>query len=388
MIRLLPLLALLPVSLALPALAQEVVLQQVTSGLQLPVAITHAGDSRLFITQQRGTIVIWDGTRILSTPFLDITSLVACCNERGLLSVAFHPRYAQNGFFYINYTEVAGPGTTVVARYQVSSTDPNRADPNSAKVLLRVAQPFANHNGGQLQFGPDGFLYIGLGDGGSAGDPGNRAQNLSELLGKILRIDVDRGDPYAVPPSNPFVNRAGARTEIWSYGLRNPWRFGFDRATGELWIADVGQGAWEEIDFQPATSIGGENYGWRRLEGTHCFNPSSNCDDGTTVKPVIEYDHSAGACSVTGGYVYRGAQSPRLTGTYLYGDYCNGMIWGATHPGSGGTSSRLLIDTPYAISTFGEDFNGEIYVTDYAGGRLFHITDPRAPLPRRRSARH
>ena len=374
--------------LSFGAIAQEIALEQLASGLALPVAVTHTGDSRLFITQQRGTVVIWDGTRILPTPFLDITNLVLCCGERGLLSVAFHPDYAQNGFFYVNYTEFSGPGTTVIARYSVSATDPNRANTGSAKILLKIAQPFSNHNGGQMQFGPDGYLYIGMGDGGSGGDPGNRAQNLGDPLGKMLRIDVDGGDPYAIPASNPFINRAGARPEIWSYGLRNPWRFSFDRATGDLWIADVGQGLWEEIDFQPATSIGGENYGWRRMEGSHCFNPSSGCNDGTLVLPVIEYDHSGGACSVTGGYVYRGSRYPRMKGTYIYGDYCNGMIWGATGPGAGGVSSRLLLDTSITISTFGEDANGEIYVTDHSGGRLYHIADIRPPLAKRRAVRH
>ncbi|HJQ35776.1 MAG TPA: PQQ-dependent sugar dehydrogenase [Thermoanaerobaculia bacterium] len=385
MIRSLALVSLL--LLSLPALAQEIALETVIpNGLQLPVAVTHAGDSRLFITQQRGTIVIWDGTRVLPAPFLDITGLVLCCNERGLLSVAFHPQYAQNGFFYVNYTETAGPGQTVIARYRVSASDPNRADPASAKVLLRIPQPFENHNGGQLQFGPDGYLYIGMGDGGSGGDPGNRAQNLTNFLGKILRIDVNSGDPYGIPPSNPFLT--GGRPEIWAYGMRNPWRFSFDRATGDLWIADVGQGLWEEIDFQPSTSIGGENYGWRLLEGTHCFNPATGCDNGSTVKPVIEYNHSGGACSVTGGYVYRGTRYPRLGGTYIYGDYCNGVIWGAPRPTNGTAAFRVLLDTPYFISTFGEDFNGEIYMADYGAGRLFHIIDPRPPAAKRRSARH
>ena len=202
-------LAVLSLLFVTSAFAQEIALEQVASGLSLPVAITHAGDTRLFLTQQRGTVVIWDGTRILPAPFLDVTNLVLCCDERGLLSVAFHPKYKENGFFYVDYTETAGPGTTVIARYRVSPIDPNRADPASAKVLLRIAQPFANHNGGQLQFGPDGYLYIGMGDGGSAGDPGNRAQNLAERLGKILRIDVDSGDPYGIPPSNPFVTTSG-----------------------------------------------------------------------------------------------------------------------------------------------------------------------------------
>ena len=371
-----------------PLFAQEIALEQIATGLSMPVAITHAGDTRMFITLQRGSIMIWDGTRILPTPFLDITSLVLCCTERGLLSVAFHPKYKENGFFYVNYTEIAGPGTTVVARYRVSQTDPNRADPASAKVLLRVPQPFANHNGGQLQFGPDGYLYIGMGDGGSAGDPGNRAQNPADLLGKILRIDVDSGDPYGIPPSNPFVSTAGARPEVWAYGLRNPWRFVFDRATSDLWIADVGQGSFEEIDFQPATSIGGENYGWRRLEGVHCFNPSNNCDTFLNVKPVIEYGHTNGACSVTGGYVYRGSRYQRLVGTYVYGDYCNGMIWGASHPSNGTSSSHLLIDTNLAISTFGEDLNGELYVADYDSGRLYHIASTLPPVAKRRAVKH
>ena len=381
-------LAVLSLLFVTSAFAQEIALEQVASGLSLPVAITHAGDTRLFLTQQRGTVVIWDGTRILPAPFLDVTNLVLCCDERGLLSVAFHPKYKENGFFYVDYTETAGPGTTVIARYRVSPIDPNRADPASAKVLLRIAQPFANHNGGQLQFGPDGYLYIGMGDGGSAGDPGNRAQNLAERLGKILRIDVDSGDPYGIPPSNPFVTTSGARPEIWAYGLRNPWRFAFDRATSDLWIADVGQGSFEEIDFQPSTSIGGENYGWRRLEAGHCFNPSSNCENFTNVKPVIEYSHTAGACSVSGGYVYRGSRYQRLAGTYLYGDYCNGMIWGATHPSNSFSNTHLLIDTTLAISTFGEDLNGELYVADYNSGRLYHIASTLPPVAKRRAARH
>jgi glucose/arabinose dehydrogenase len=327
--------------------------------------------------------MIFDGTRILPQPFLDLSALTAASGERGLLSIAFHPHYAQNGRFFANYTD--RNGDTVVARYTVSAGNPNVADPSSRVQILFIAQPFANHNGGQLQFGPDGFLYIGMGDGGSGGDPGNRAQNLSDLLGKMLRIDVE-GEAYTIPPSNPFVTRAGARGEIWAYGLRNPWRFSFDRATGDLWIADVGQGLWEEIDFQPATSIGGENYGWRRMEGTHCFNPSTNCNDGTFVLPVIEYGHTNGACSVTGGSVYRGARYPRLQGTYIYGDFCNGVIWGATRPSNGAVASRVLIDTNFAISTFGEDANGEVYVADYNGGVLYHVTDT-APIARRRSVR-
>lgn len=377
---LLPLVLAAVVSQAQPTVSLELV----TGGLNLPVSITHAGDNRLFITQQSGQIRIWDGTRLLPTPFLDVSSLITTGGERGLLSVAFHPRYAQNGFFYVNYTD--RNGDTVVARYSVSPTDPNRADPNSSVPLLHIAQPFSNHNGGQLQFGPDGYLYIGMGDGGSGGDPGNRAQNMNELLGKMLRIDVNAAT-YAVPPSNPFVNRSGIRPEIWASGLRNPWRFSFDRASGDLWIADVGQGQWEEINFQPATSIGGENYGWRRMEGTHCFSPTTNCADVTLVTPVVEYDHSDGACSVTGGYVYRGTRYPRLNGVYVYGDFCNGRIWGATRDANGTVTTRELFDAPFFISTFGEDLQGELYVADYQGGRLLRVVDMTPLGAKRRSVR-
>ena len=373
-------------ALALPLLAfaaePQITLEPIANGLGSPVSITHAGDSRLFITLQDGQIVIWDRTQILATPFLDIRDLTSKGGERGLLSVAFHPRYAENGFFFVNYTNVAGH--TVIARYRVSS-DPNRADAASAHQILLIEQPFSNHNGGQMQFGPDGSLYIGMGDGGSGGDPGNRAQSLATLLGKMLRINVD-GDPYSVPPGNPFVNETAARPEIWALGLRNPWRFSFDRASGDLWIADVGQGEWEEVNFQPAASIGGENYGWRRMEGTHCFNPSSSCNPGNLVLPVIEYDHSGGACSVTGGYVYRGASSPRLNGTYIYGDYCNGRIWGATRTGAAVTT-RELLDTGLLISTFGEDLNGELYVADHRGA-VYRLFDARPLHPKRRAARH
>jgi glucose/arabinose dehydrogenase len=273
-----------------------------------------------------------------------------------------------------------------VARYSVSPGNPNRANPSSAVPILGVQQPFTNHNGGQMQFGPDGYLYIGMGDGGSGGDPNNRAQNLGDLLGKLLRLDVDSGTPYAIPPSNPFVGSPGARAEVWAYGLRNPWRFSFDRASGDLWIADVGQGTWEEIDYQPATSIGGENYGWRRMEGSHCFNPPANCNSGTLVLPVVEYDHDVG-CSVTGGYVYRGTRSPRLNGTYIYGDYCSGVMWGATRNANGTVTSRRLLDVTFNISTFGEDVNGEVYVADYGNGMVCRLVDSRPFVPKRRAVR-
>ncbi len=359
--------------------AASLVLETVTTGLERPVAITHAGDGsgRLFITLQRGRIVIFDGQQILPTPFLDITDLVfpigGITDERGLLSVAFHPNYAANGFFYVNY--VNRSNNTVIARYRVSAKDPNVADPESAFTILEIIQPgFVNHKGGQLQFGPDGYLYIGTGDGGGAGDPGNRAQNLGVLLGKMLRIDVDGGDPYAIPPDNPFIKVPGAQPEIWAYGLRNPWRFSFDRATRDLLIGDVGQNRREEIDYQRASSRGGENYGWRLMEGSLCFNPPSDCNDGTLVLPILEYGRALGF-AVTGGYVYRGTNVPALAGNYLYGDYGTGRIWGATQNKDGSWTERELDDTPYAISTFGEDEAGEIYFAhhDLSDGAIYRI---------------
>jgi len=368
MSRTLPLIFLLLVT---TASAQDVALLPIATGLNQPVALTHAGDTRLFITEQAGTIRIYDALGLRATPFLDIRSLVLAGGERGLLSVAFHPQYRDNGLFFVYYTNRNGDNS--VARYKVSSTDPARGDPASATILLTIPHPdFANHNGGQLQFGPDGFLYIGTGDGGSGGDPSNHAQDLSQLLGKLLRIDVDHGSPYAIPPSNPFVNRTGARGEIWAYGLRNPWRYTFDRVTGDMWIGDVGQNIWEEIDLQPATSIGGENYGWRRMEGFHCFNPSTNCTDPSFTMPILEYQHLGGACSVTGGYRYRGTQVPALNGAYLYGDYCTGTIWTATQS-NGNWFPKILFQTTINISSFGEDVSGELYVLDVAGGKVYKM---------------
>ncbi len=380
MTRILPILLLL---LAATVAAQDVVLQQLASGLTQPVALTHAGDTRLFITQQIGTIVIFDGTAVRATPFLDIRSLVLSGGERGLLSVAFDPHYSQNGFFFVYYTNKNGDNS--IARYKVSAGDPNLADVSSGSILLTIPHPtFANHNGGQLQFGPDGYLYIGTGDGGSAGDPGNNAQNIDQLLGKILRIDVDHGSPYSVPASNPFFLRPGPRGEIWAYGLRNPWRFSFDRETGDLWIGDVGQDNYEEVDLQLATSIGGENYGWRKMEGFHCYNPATNCIDPSFTMPVIEYSHTLGACSISGGYRYRGTQIPALRGAYLYGDYCNGTISSATQTGAVWTP-KTLFTTSISISSFGEDVAGELYVLDVAKGIVYKIVPRNGP--RRRAVR-
>jgi glucose/arabinose dehydrogenase len=381
-----PLLVLLSaLFLTAPAVAVDISLVRIADGLAAPIAITNAGDGsrRLFVTLQAGQIVVIRDGELLERPFLDLRDLVGSGGERGLLSVAFHPRFAQNGFFFVDYTDKSGD--TVIARYSVSPGDPDRADPATAKTILRIDQPFANHNGGQLQFGPDGYLYIGMGDGGSGGDPGNRAQNLGDLLGKLLRIDVDRKEPYAIPPGNPFASRPGARAEIWSYGLRNPWRFSFDRRTGDVFIADVGQNAFEEINVQPAGSGGGENWGWRRMEGMHCFNPPSNCNDGSLSLPVLEYGRTDG-CSVSGGYRYRGAASPPLDGTYFYGDFCSGRIWGARENPNGTWSTELLLDTTLSISSFGEDEEGEIYVADI-GGAVYRIAGPPQAKSRRRTVR-
>jgi glucose/arabinose dehydrogenase len=370
--------------LATAAAAQDVILQPIASGLDQPVALTHpAGDTRLFIIQQTGTVLVYDALGLRATPFLDIRSIVLSGGERGLLSVAFHPLYRDNGFFFVYYTNRNGDNS--IARYKVSSNDPDLADPASGTILLTIPHPtFANHNGGQLQFGPDGYLYIGTGDGGSGGDPNNHAQDLSQLLGKLLRIDVDHGLPYTIPPSNLFFGFANIRNEIWAYGLRNPWRFTFDRANGDLWIGDVGQDLYEEVDLQRATSVGGENYGWRKMEGFHCYNPSTNCADPTFTMPVLEYPHLQGACSISGGYRYRGTQIPSLQGAYLYGDYCTGTIWSATPTGAVWTSKTLLTTT-LRISSFGEDVSGELYVLDVVKGIVYRIAA--RGITRRRAVR-
>jgi glucose/arabinose dehydrogenase len=342
---------------------QRISLELVTNRLDNPVLATHAGDGsgRLFIVEQTGAIWIFRDGALSQRPFLDVEPLISCCGERGLLGLAFHPRYEENGFFYINYTNIQGD--TIIARYQVSA-DPDVADPTSARTLMEIDQPFANHNGGHLAFGPDGFLYIGMGDGGSGGDPLNSGQSLQTRLGKMHRIDVDAGSPYTIPPDNPFVGQPNRVAETWAYGLRNPWRFSFDRETGDLYIGDVGQGQWEEIDFQPAGSPGGQNYGWRIMEGLHCFNPSTNCNQMGLTLPIHEYSHSQGNCSVTGGYVYRGSQIPGLVGTYIFGDYCTGTIWGLKRNASGVWERTVLLDTNLNISSFGEDEAGEVYVCD------------------------
>ncbi len=345
----------------------------VANGFVKPVYLTHAGDDRLFLVEQDGTIRIIQDGAILPQPFLNIDSLVGSTeSEQGLLSMAFHPEYGENGRFFIYYTD--NNGGTVVARYQVSTDDPNQADPNSALVLLTLPQPYGNHNGGQLKFGPDGYLYVGLGDGGSANDPLLAGQDKSVLLGKLLRLDVDFNESgYAVPAANPFVNDEGARNEIWAYGLRNPWRFSFDRLTGDLYIADVGQNIWEEIDFQPAGSTGGENYGWNIMEGTHCFQ-TETCDQTGLIPPVIDYQHGDGSCSVTGGYVYRGQQYLSLYGNYFYGDYCSGKVWSLLRqPDGAWVNNQVFRLQGLFISSFGEDVNGELYLLSYGDGVVYQI---------------
>ena len=375
---------------ATPSLAQPPLTTiRVASGLSSPVHVTHApGDSsRVFIVEQTGAIKILDlgSGSVLGTPFIDLASIVACCGERGLLGLAFHPNYASNGFFYVAYTNTSGDSE--YARYQVSG-DPNTsnvANPASAFVLLTIPEPFANHNNGWIAFGPDGYLYIGKGDGGSSCDPAQRAQNLNELNGKILRIDVDGGTPYGIPATNPFVGVAGA-DEIWAYGLRNPWRAAFDRVTGDLFIADVGQGAREEINFQPATSDGGENYGWDCMEGSACSSISgcgtSGCTCGASglVLPIHEYDHGIG-CSITGGEVYRGGAIPNLGGTYFFADFCSNRIWSLRYDGASLTdfqerTSELAPGGGLSIgsiASFGLDAEGEIYIGDRSGGEVFKI---------------
>lgn len=352
-------------------------IEPVVDGLTRPTFMTHAGDgtNRLFIVEQRGRISILEKGRLRPQPFLDIQSKVTTSgNEQGLLGLAFHPDYKNNGFFFVNYSR-KGDGDNVIERYHVSD-DANVADAGNGEIVLTIDGFEPNHNGGMLAFGKDGFLYIGTGDGGGGGDNHGRighGQALNVLLGKILRIDVNGTQAYSVPPTNPFVNDSAASPEIWAYGLRNPWRFSFDRETGDLYIADVGQGTYEEIDFQAAASGGGENYGWRRMEGNHCYNPRTNCDQNGLVKPIAEYSHDLG-CSVTGGYVYRGKQYPWLVGQYIFADYCTGVVWATARDANGTWATRQVTTFDDTISSFGEDQAGELYVIGHRGGTIYKLT--------------
>ena len=349
-------------------------LQEVAAGLSLPLYLTSPpGDlSRLFIVEQTGAIrLVRDGV-LLPELFLDLRARVTAGGEQGLLGLAFDPDFATSGRFVVHYTDLAG--NTVLSRFLISPTNPDQADPDSETVILTAVQPFTNHNGGQVTFGPDGFLYLGLGDGGGSGDPNNRGQDLTDLLGSILRIDVHSAAPYAVPPDNPFAGQPDTRAEVWSYGLRNPWRFSFDRATGDLYIADVGQSAREEINVSTTPEgVGrGVNYGWSIMEGTQCFR-GPGCDMNGLALPVFEYDHSEG-CSVTGGYVYRGSAIPALQGHYFYADYCQGWVRSFRYAGGqvSDHTSWPSLSPGGAITSFGEDAAGELYVLD-AGGRALKI---------------
>jgi glucose/arabinose dehydrogenase len=343
----------------------------VVSGLELPVDIQNAGDGsgRLFIVEKRGRILILKDGQLMPVPFLDIVNEVGSQQtEQGLLGLAFHPDYARSGLFFVNYIDLNG--NTVIASFHVSADDPNRADPASEMDLLQVNQPYNNHNGGGLAFGPDGYLYIGLGDGGSEGDPLGTGQNLQTLLGKMLRLDVNHSEKYAIPPDNPFV-KGGGLPEIWAYGLRNPWRFSFDRLTGDLYIADVGQDTWEEIDLVKSGMPGGMNFGWSYNEGIHPYKgqPPAHV---FFAWPVSEYSHADG-CAVTGGYVYRGSALPELQGVYLFGDYCSGNIWGLIHAGGNNQQVTILFMTGAKITTFGVDEAGEIYLADFGSGRILEL---------------
>ncbi len=358
-------------------------LQAAFEGLERPVFVTHAGDGsgRLFLVEKAGVIRVSEAGRLLATPYLDIRDRVRSSgSEQGLLGLAFAPDYASSGVFFVNYTDRGGD--TVISRFRVTG-DPNLADPASEVPVLRIDQPAANHNGGMLAFGPDGYLFIGTGDGGAANDRFRNGQNPQTLLGKMLRIDVmaDAGVPYAVPSDNPWAqadwNGQPVRPEIWAFGLRNPWRYAFDRATGDLWIADVGQNAYEEINLVRTDGAGrltgGLNFGWPIMEGTHCFPDSAACQREGLVLPVADYRHGPDGCSVTGGYVYRGSEIQALQGVYLYGDYCSGRIWGLAADSGGAWQSRLLLDTDLAISSFGEDEAGELYVVDLNGGAVYRL---------------
>ncbi|REC44676.1 PQQ-dependent sugar dehydrogenase [Chryseobacterium pennipullorum] len=350
--------------------AQGINLEEFATGLTSPVEITNAGDNRLFVVQQNGIIKIIqpDGT-VNASNFLNVTSKIVYGGERGLLGLAFHPQYPTNGYFFVYYNNTAG--NVVVARYSVSATDPNTADPNSEKILLNIPKPFTNHNGGSIHFAPDGKLWVITGDGGSGGDPNNNAQNKNALLGKMLRIDVNATGPYNIPSDNPFAaTGVDGADEVWAYGLRNAWKFSFDLETGQVWIADVGQGAIEEINTMPITQAG-INYGWRCYEGNDAYNTVGCPAQSTMTFPVAVYDHSGGKCSITGGYVYRGIQNPSLQGKYFFADYCSTQI------GILDSSNAITWTSAYSgnnFSTFGQDSQKELYVAAVNSGKIFKIT--------------
>jgi len=352
-------------------------LRRIATGFSAPVGIVDAGDGRgrLFVVEQAGRIRILRAGAIADRPFLDISALVSCCGERGLLGLVFAPGFGRTSrAFYVDYTDAVG--NTVIARATVGA-DPDVADAASLTSILEVDQPFANHNGGQLAFGPDGYLYIGLGDGGSGGDPFGNGQDRRTLLGKILRIDVSGpgtgGRRYRIPPDNPFADGVNGRPEIWAYGLRNPWRFSFDRSTGDLWIGDVGQDRYEEVDHLTMAGGRGANLGWNLMEGLHCYPSGTACRRTGLVLPVAEYDHSSGDCAIIGGFVYRGASSAALDGLYLFGDTCTGRVRAIVASAITVQTPTILRDTGLTISSFGEDASGELYVADLASGSIYEI---------------
>ena len=351
--------------------SQMINLEQYVTGFSSPTDITNAGDARLFVVERRGKVKIIDKDGIvLSTPFIDIDDMVSNASgqdERGLLGIAFHPDFANNGYFFLNHTD--NDGHTNVARYQVDPLNSDIADPNTREQIIKIEQPTWNHNGGAIKFGPDGYLYIGMGDGGFANDPQNYGQNKQSLLGKMLRLDVDNGLPYTIPADNPFVGDDSALDEIWAIGMRNPWRFSFDKMTGDLWIGDVGQGQLEEVDFEPVGDPGGHNYGWKCYEGTDFTGNSSmaNCSENY-VGPIYEISHQSGHCSITGGYVYRGTKYTDILGHYIFTDYCSGDFFTIISDGNGGWTSQLVASLNAGISTFGEGANGELYAAILSGG--------------------
>ena len=353
--------------------AQVVAISEFANGFSSPVEIAHCGDSRLFVVQQSGAIRVLnaDGT-VNPTNFLTLTnSTILSGGERGLLGLAFHPNYATNGYFFLNYTR-AGDGATVIARYSVSTTNPNLANATSGSVLLTIPQPFSNHNGGTIKFGPDGYLYVGMGDGGSGGDPGNRAQNINENLGKMLRLDVDGAAPYGIPANNPYVGIAG-NDEIWAIGLRNPWKFSFDVISDELWIADVGQNEVEEINLVPSTTAG-LNFGWRCYEGNQVYTTCSN-PGATFTFPFAQYTHgSTGGCSITGGYRYAGGIYPNFFNKYFFADYCLSRL-GMVNRATGAITYSATFPGNYNFTTFGQDINGELYVASPSTGKVYKIID-------------
>jgi glucose/arabinose dehydrogenase len=351
--------------------SQTIGVQVFASGFNAPVEIANAGDTRMFIIEQGGKIRILNANgSVLTTPFLNLTTAtISTGGERGLLGLAFHPNYVSNGYFYVNYTNTAG--STVIARYSVSTSNLNIANVSSATILLTIPQPFTNHNGGTIRFGPDGYLYIGMGDGGSGGDPGNRAQNKNLLLGKMLRIDVDNGLPYQNPATNPYVGIAGA-DEIWAIGMRNPWKFSFDNADGSLWTADVGQSEFEEINKVSALSLG-LNYGWKCYEGTLVYTQNCVVAGTTYTFPIAQYSHSDGSCSVTGGYVYRGTTYPNFVGKYFFADFCKNRIGYVNSLGTIFYSNTFTGDNNF--STFGLDVNNELYVASIYNGIIYKLVD-------------